>query len=148
MDAKTDKYEQWIAERIAEAYNGEAWRTMGRCASEVRLMAQTFPELTIVRGHVQAVFSTGVHKRAHWWLTRADGTIVDPTRGQYTGPVLAYEPYQAGDPIRLGVCANCGKEIWGSPSAGVGTVCSTECHREYAAYLQGTPRYDPDPEAL
>ena len=81
-------------------------------------------------------------KRGHWWLTDEEGNIVDPTAGQF--PIIVrYEPWSDGDPIRLGKCRNCGKEVWGVPEldelsgfvSNEKSFCDEHCYEAYGAYL-------------
>jgi hypothetical protein len=132
------KYVEWVEQRVEADYQGEAWRMMGQCRQEAEKMGEAFPELRVVKGHVTVWREILQPQRtAHWWCVAVEGEIVDPTRGQYPWPVTDYEQYVEGDPVRLGKCANCGDEIWGDPAVSHPTVCSDECYREFAAYLDG-----------
>ncbi len=118
-------YTEWIVSNVPE--HKDAY---GKCASVVKAMAEAFPELRVVKGHVFTTWG----KRAHWWLTTPNGTIVDPTVRQFEA-VGEYEPWVPGDEVRVGKCMNCGDEIWkvletldkdpGNPG-----ICSSEW-REY-----------------
>lgn len=130
-------YQEYIENLIERKYRGEPHRMLGQCEVEAKEMARVFPELTIVPGHTYVEFSTGPRKRAHWWLITQTGEIVDPTAGQYSSPIIRYEPYEDGDEVRLGKCMNCGAEIWGPPVLGRQDICSDECGRDLAAYLEG-----------
>ena len=125
-------YAEWSTEYLTRFK--ESAHCLGLCKEAVNEMAAAFPELTRVPGHVYSVWG----KRAHWWLTAPDGTIVDPTRAQYPGPIT-YEPFKEGDEVRLGRCMECGAEIWGTnPEAVYSTcLCNETCERNYAAYLEG-----------
>jgi len=115
----------WI--RAYEAKCGGGPATLGKCREAVEEMVAQFPELTLVRGHVDC--PPPWNRRAHWWTKRADGTIVDPTVGQFVCGILRYEEYKEGDPVRLGKCMNCGVEIWGPPGKTRASVCSEDCER-------------------
>jgi len=129
-----NKYAEYIQRIIESRYSGEGWRTLGMCRQEVAAMKEEFPELEEVKGHVTVWFSgAGPMKRAHWWLTDPDGNIVDPTVGQFPFGVERYEPWEKGDPIRLGKCMNCGEEIWGQPGEKDAHCCSEQCAHALSA---------------
>lgn len=117
---------------IQEKYEGEAHRTLGRCRELSLEMAEVFKDLTVTKGHVHCVWG----KRGHWWLVDNDGTIVDPTRGQFIGPI-EYEEYEEGDEVRLGTCMDCGDGIWGVPGSQSSPFCNTACEESTRAYLNG-----------
>lgn len=117
------EYRAWI--RAYEETSGGRASTLGKCESASREMVEAFPELTQVRGHVLCPEPYG--KRGHWWCETEDGTVIDPTAGQFTFGIFSYEEYVEGDEIRLGKCMNCGDEIWGSPERGRPSVCSDSC---------------------
>ncbi len=125
----------WI--RAYEERLGGPAATMGHCEHAAHQMAESFPELRVVRGHVLCPAPWG--KRGHWWCVDADGQIVDPTRGQFpfADEQLVYEEYVDGDPVRLGVCMDCGAAIWGRPDdESIDTsFCDARCRDSYAAYL-------------
>jgi hypothetical protein len=112
------KYSNWIAANVTAAY--------GRCDKLTQQMAESFPELTRVRGHYHCVHWG---ERAHWWLVAPDGAIVDPTAGQFPskgrGP---YVPWDESQPEPTGMCPNCGGSVYNG-----GTVCSDVCAHEFAA---------------
>ena len=80
----------------------------GLCASASKELAAAFPTLRIVRGHVSGVL---IGRRGHWWCEDPDGTIYDPTRRQFPGP-MDYEEWQPGTEVRVGRCMNCGDDIY------------------------------------
>lgn len=123
-DEEQDNYAAWIAEYLGRFRIPEA--CLGRCQEAVTEMHRAFPELTIVKGHVHCAAPWG--KRGHWWLTTADGAIIDPTRAQFNSTIVwAYEPYVEGDDVRLGACMECGASIWGPPDSGHPYFCSRKC---------------------
>lgn len=131
---RANEYAGWIADYLKE-HDGFV---QGRCQEACEAMVAAFPELQLVRGHAVCPAPWGM--RAHWWCVTPEGTIVDPTRAQFTAGVFAYEPYEEGDDVRIGTCMNCGEGIWGQPErGGEPNFCSTACHASYAAYLQGGP---------
>jgi hypothetical protein len=101
-------------------------------------MVKAFPELTIVKGHVETL-EWG--RRGHMWLRMADGTIVDPTASQFPG-ILEYDEWKPGDEVRVGACMNCGEDIWRSVQT-LDTepynpmVCSEECSVELEREFNG-----------
>ncbi len=115
-------YSDWIKEHYPTYESA-----YGRCAEAVKKMSKEFPELKIVRGHVMCLWG----KRAHWWLTDAEGNIIDPTVTQFPG-TINYDEWKPGDQIRVGKCMNCGDEIWKSVSTIevryiTESVCSKTC---------------------
>jgi hypothetical protein len=119
-------YEEWIATYLARVGNNG----YGKCQAATGEMVAAFPELTIVRGHVEASWG----RRSHFWCTAPDGSIVDPTAAQFPA-LFGYDPWKPGDEIMVGKCMNCGEEIW----AAVTTLdepparqfhCSDRCLRE------------------
>lgn len=122
--------EQWLAEN----------RAYGNCQAACTAMAEAFPELTTVPGHVSCDWGY----RAHWWLTDTDGNIVDPTVSQF-GVVFDYCPWKPGDEVRVGKCMNCGDEIWRSvqvldPPPKQECICSDECKVSFAKYMEDPQR--------
>lgn len=121
----SDGYAGWI-----RGYEVRTPALLGRCRDAVVEMRSAFPELTEVRGHVFCAWG----RRGHAWLVTSDGTIVDPTRGQFPGPV-EYEPWKPGDTVRVGKCMNCGDEIW-RPAQTLAeepkreSACSGDCEAE------------------
>lgn len=135
LEEMMKKYVEWI-EDYERRQNGHL---LGRCAEACKEMHAAFPELKIVKGHVE----TGVWgRRGHWWLTTPEGEIIDPTAKQF--PVIfEYEPFQPGSLVRVGKCCNCGDEIWEPIQSldqdhGQKSICSKECHDSYVAYLEGS----------
>lgn len=125
-------YNSWIAQWLS---NNQA---LGACQQAVTEMAKAFPELTIERGHVMCPAPWGL--RAHWWLVDPKGNIVDPTASQFPG-IFAYEPWTPGDEVRVGKCMNCGCEICEALESidrapEPKSICSPECHQDFAAYLE------------
>lgn len=117
-------YDEWIAD-----YHRREGSGYGRCKSACETMRAAFPELTIVPGHVYCAWG----RRGHFWLTAPDGTIVDPTREQFPGPV-DYDPWKPGDLVDVGACMECGERIWlpaqtldGPPHNPHSPCCSTAC---------------------
>lgn len=125
-------HDAWIAAVIRDRFDGEPHRTLGQCKRLSEEMVEAFTDLRLVKGHVHCPEPWG--KRGHWWLVDRDGVIVDPTRGQFTHGVLRYEEYEEGQPVRLGVCMDCGTAIWGLPGPRP-TFCSKACEATYVAWM-------------
>jgi hypothetical protein len=53
---------------------------VGKCAEATMEMKKAFPELTRVGGDF---FCPKWLQSSHWWLIAPDGSIVDPTIGQF-----------------------------------------------------------------
>jgi hypothetical protein len=118
-------------EYIDRHFSGD---TLGKCAEATLAMAAAFPELKRVRGHY---FDTAWGERAHWWLTDADGGIIDPTASQFpTQGGGLYIPWKEGAEEPIALCPNCGGEVF--PSKGCGGCCSERCATAYAAYVMGS----------
>lgn len=124
-----DHYRAWIDAWLEEN------RAYGGCIEASILMAECFPELEVVKGHVYCDWG----KRGHWWLVTPDGEIVDPTVSQF-GVVFEYEPWKPGDEVRVGKCMNCGDEIWEVvdrlEDIKEKCICSKQCHEAFQAYLE------------
>jgi hypothetical protein len=119
----SEQYDLWISEHY-----GSHEKAYGACAEATLAMQRAFPELTRVRGHY---YCLAWGERQHWWLTDADGQIVDPTAAQFPSAGHGiYEPWIEGADEPTGKCPNCGGLIYGG-----GSVCSDDCARSYEAYL-------------
>ena len=74
-------------------------------------------------------------------MQTADGTIVDPTAGQFPGPVISYEPWKAGDKVRVGKCMECGEDIWKAVDtlevdhSGTARFCNEACEDRFIKHL-------------
>ncbi len=123
-----DKYNEWIRNYLSTLSHTQ--ECLGKCHEVSVRMQADFPELRLVRGHVE----TGTWgTRAHWWLETEDGQIVDPTKTQFP-MIFSYEEFIEGvTEYRIGKCMNCGDEIWGVSIESVyGTcICSEECAKDF-----------------
>ncbi len=141
-------HEEWIAERLTreDCHN--------QCQEWTAEMMLVFPDIfTRVRGYVMV---PGIGPRPHWWLTLADGTVVDPTLSQFfdvpgstltAGPkagtkrmayysgagAFGYEPVDETNPP-IGRCCNCGDTCY-KLTATCSIICSPECDADYRAYI-------------
>jgi|SRR5882672_363740 len=80
-----DMYEAWIA--AYEKREGSVWM---KCVEACEAMQLTFNELKIVKGI--AVSSVSGKRWCHCWLVDHAGVVVDPTRSQFGGVSVSYEP--------------------------------------------------------
>jgi hypothetical protein len=123
-------YDDWIR----EYFTSQSGILLGKCREAVTEMRKAFPELAEVRGHVTCAWG----RRGHFWATAPDGTIVDPTRAQFPGPV-EYEAWNPGQTVRVGRCMNCGEDIWREVTdlsqVRREEVCGDACSRELEAYF-------------
>jgi hypothetical protein len=127
-------YEEWI-----EQYFGPKRATPGWCKTACDDLAKAFPELTPVPGFARTPLG-GFQE--HWWCVAPDGAIVDPTAAQFDahGGVVAYEPAQPDDLVRVGKCMDCGFPIFDRfDAARPKTFCDAECERAFTAYMDGAP---------
>jgi hypothetical protein len=95
----------------------------GKCKEMVEEACRQDPTLTPVRGHY-ICWSWG--KQAHWWAVKPDGTIVDPTVGQFPKPHIGdYIPFD--DVIE---CSHCGKRVAEEHATFYGSYafCSGSCN--------------------
>ena len=119
------KYQEWIANYLKKHPN-----PLGECQRACKEMLKAFPELKIIRGHVETVFWG---RRGHWWCESEDGAIADPTRRQFPGPI-EYKQWTPDELVRTGKCMNCGEEIWRKVASldqeYHDYFCSKECEKE------------------
>lgn len=118
-------YADWIA-----AYVARMPFVRGNCKEATAEMVQHFPELRVAAGFVHCSWG----RDQHFWCVAPDGSILDPTRGQFD-LVYQYEELDLSDPeavarVPTGVCPNCGGDVYGSD-----TFCDTSCECRYMAYL-------------
>lgn len=96
----------------------------GRCKELSEAAVAADPSLTLVRGHYFCPIWNS--DQAHWWTTRADGTIYDPTASQF--PSKGHGIYTPFDGVFY--CEECGKEMQEDEIivAGNYPVCSDLCY--------------------
>ena len=76
----------------------------GKCKEYVDQAVKADPTLTAVRGYY-ICWSWG--KQQHWWCVRSDGSIYDPTVGQFPKPHIGdYEPFDG-----TVECSECGRKV-------------------------------------
>lgn len=96
----------------------------GKCKELAEAAVVADPTLRLVRGwYFCPIWGTD---EQHWWCERPDGTVVDPTAGQF--PSLGHGFYEEFDGIF--VCEECGREFpekEAYPTGNSHLVCSTTC---------------------
>jgi len=85
--------------------------------------------LTLVRGHFRCPITD--KREPHWWTTRPDGSIYDPTQKQFvywTDDPKNYEPYDG-----TCRCKICDKVTLEEDTCfyGKNTFCSGECYDQF-----------------
>lgn len=77
----------------------------GRCKEMSEAACAADDTLTLVRGHYFCPIWGSDEQ--HWWCTKPDGTIVDPTKDQFPSKGLGeYTPFDG-----IVTCAECGKKV-------------------------------------
>lgn len=93
----------------------------GKCKQYAQRVCESDPTLTLVRGwYHDPIWGS----QEHWWATKPDGTIVDPTAEQFSmGSVPGlYEEFAGTYP-----CVGCGTEVE-EADLYQGGFCSGECY--------------------
>jgi hypothetical protein len=98
----------------------------GKCREMSKAMVAGDPTLVLVRGHYLCPVWG---KQPHWWCTRPDGKIVDPTKNQF--PSRGSGQYIEFD--GMVECANCGKSMREEDAdiEGNYAFCSYTCHGRF-----------------
>jgi len=98
----------------------------GKCQELAQQAAREDPSLTVVRGF----YSCPIWRREepHWWTTREDGSIYDPSAMQFPSQGHGlYTPFSG-----VVECHECGKEISEQEAIVCGNghyvVCSNRCY--------------------
>jgi len=95
----------------------------GRCRELSEAAVADDPTLKLVRGHYFCPMWNS--NEPHWWTVRADGSIHDPTKGQFPSAGLGvYTPFDG-----TVECAECGKSVEEDKAVIEGNYacCSTRC---------------------
>lgn len=104
----------------------------GRCKEMSEAAVAADPSLTLTRGHYICPLWG---RQEHWWATRADGSIVDPTAAQFpSGGIGEYVPFDGLVP-----CDQCGKEMQEAVvphTEGRYALCSYECYGKFVGVLR------------
>lgn len=104
----------------------------GACHTLCEALIYIHPELALVRGHYLCPVNG---PQPHWWTVAPNGTVVDPTKEQFTFPGMGiYEPWDESLPEPTGKCMNCGGLVFERHD----NICSDDCGDAYAAYLMGS----------
>lgn len=83
------QYELWILEYVSKNL-GDVWM---KCVEACEAMQKAFPELRMVKGI--AISSVSRKRWCHCWLVTPAGEVIDPTKAQFGGHEVAYEPPRA-----------------------------------------------------
>lgn len=98
-------------------------RYRGKCKDMSEAAVAADPSLTLVRGHyICPVWG----EQQHWWTTRPDGSIYDPTALQFPSEGAGvYIPFDG-----IVYCDQCGKGVSEAEAYGVGryAYCSGTCY--------------------
>lgn len=99
----------------------------GKCKEMSDALCAADPTLTLVRGHYFCpVWNSD---EPHWWCTKPDGTIVDPTAAQFGSKGYGiYTPFDG-----VVECSECGKETKEEDARFDSNYafCSTVCHMRF-----------------
>ena len=102
----------------------------GKCKEFCLEEQEKDPSLTLIRGHYHCPYWG---EQAHWWLTKPDGTIVDPTAKQFPSKGRGYyDPFSG-----VVECSQCGKEMKEEEASFESNYafCSYECHGRFVGVL-------------
>lgn len=96
----------------------------GKCKELSELACAEDATLTLTRGHYYCPIWG--RDEPHWWCVRKDGSVFDPSKGQFPSKGLGiYTPFNGFVP-----CAECGAEMREEDVAcfeGNYAFCSTKC---------------------
>jgi len=98
----------------------------GKCKEMVDDLCSKDSTLTPVRGHH---YCWCFGKQAHWWATKPDGTIVDPTVNQFPKPHIGeYVPFDG-----IVECEQCQKLVPEHDASFYGryAFCSSHCQLQF-----------------
>lgn len=99
----------------------------GRCKELSEEACFHDPSLTLVRGHYFCpIWNT---EEPHWWTTRPDGSIHDPTKLQFPSAGMGiYTPFNG-----MLECSECGKSIKEEEASLESNYafCSMKCHMRF-----------------
>lgn len=122
------RYQKWIAENV----QGDGY---GQCHKVAQRMAESFPELTYVRGEYYCPFWG---PRMHGWCIDIEGRIVDPTALQFPSKGEGHYEQVEDKDLPVGRCMECGELFYdNSPCM---PFCSKECAEAYTRALEGEIR--------
>jgi hypothetical protein len=99
----------------------------GKCKELSEAACREDPTLTLVRGHYYCpIWNT---EECHWWTTRPDGTIHDPSKLQFPSAGMGiYTPFNG-----MVTCSECGKELVEKEARFESNYCfcSVKCHMRF-----------------
>lgn len=99
----------------------------GQCRPLCDAIIASEPSLTLVRGHYYCPIWQSLEP--HWWCTKPDGTIVDPSCRQFpSNGKGTYTPFSG-----VVECSNCGKEMEEEDADFESNYCfcSDACHMRF-----------------
>ncbi len=103
----------------------------GKCKELAEDAVRHDPTLTLVRGHYHC---PDWGKQGHWWTTREDGTVFDPSAAQFPSCGMGeYVPFDGTIE-----CANCDKKITEETAhtiEGKYAFCSYTCYGQFVGVL-------------
>ena len=100
----------------------------GKCKELCDEAIEADPSLTLVRGHYFCPLWNS--DEAHWWTTRTDGTIFDPSCRQFPSNGLGiYTPFNG-----MVNCSECGKEVKEEDASFESNYCFC-CGRCHARFI-------------
>ena len=103
----------------------------GKCKEVCEHLQAVLPDLRLAKGWYN---EPGWDKNSchHWWLVSPEGTIVDPTAGQFPSKGISQLYEEFDEETTLLNCYECGKEITYDQakknSQGRYVLCSGECY--------------------
>lgn len=99
----------------------------GKCKELCEEACAQEPTLTLVRGHYFCPLWNV--EEPHWWTTKPDGTIYDPSARQFPSKGLGiYTPFNG-----MVICSQCQKEVPEDEASFESnyTFCSGRCHGRF-----------------
>jgi hypothetical protein len=99
----------------------------GKCKEFCEEAIAADPTLILVRGHYYCPIWNS--EEAHWWTTRPDGSIFDPTKAQFPSNGLGfYTPFSG-----MVECSQCEKEMKEEEATFDSNYCfcSYACHGKF-----------------
>lgn len=99
----------------------------GKCKELSEELCKNDPTLTLVRGHYFCPIWCS--NEQHWWCTKPDGTIIDPTKDQFPSRGFGiYTPFNG-----ICICDNCEKEVLEEDAQFHGryALCSDKCIKHF-----------------
>lgn len=117
-------------EQIEDQQISDYRRYRGKCKEFCEQEIAKDPSLTLVRGHYICPFWG---EQPHWWTTRSDGSVFDPTKAQFPSHGIGeYVPFSG-----MVNCSECGKEMNEEEASFESNYCfcSYVCHGRFVGVL-------------